>query len=209
MSVTELQSGFLVVKTFDRFYRDYVAKFSPEVDGYGFPRKDRPLSEARIQYRGVDRDGLSGYARSEIPAEAYMDVLERSERCSVEGVIRTLEDAREVWSRLDAERKDYEVIWAKVVTKIVPSPAGFHSIGYEPSMFFGDSHFSPSCDSMLFPRWHGTDSGVTVFLEYFGLLNKFGVFDQAKEAERFLVHYLSFDWTERGDFHIVEVFLPD
>ncbi len=61
---------------------------------------------------------------------------------------------------------------------------------------------------MLIPRWHGTDEEGTLFLDHFSKLNRHGLFPTAQEAETFLKYYLSFDWTETGDYEIAEVFLP-
>ena len=60
---------------------------------------------------------------------------------------------------------------------------------------------------MLIPRWHGTDEEGTLFLKYFKQLNSFGLFNSIENAKEFLEYYLSFDWTERGEFYITEVFL--
>jgi hypothetical protein len=86
------------------------------------------------------------------------------------------------------------------------APAGFSSIGFEPPFFYSD-HFSASCDCMLVPRWHGTDKEGALFKEYFQMLNQYGLFADPLTAERFLKYYLSFDWTETGDYCITEVFI--
>ena len=59
----------------------------------------------------------------------------------------------------------------------------------------------------LVPRWHGTDESGQLFLSYFRQLNRHGLFQAKSDAEEFLRYYLSFDWTERGDFEIAEVFI--
>jgi hypothetical protein len=62
---------------------------------------------------------------------------------------------------------------------------------------------------MLFPRWHGTDEEGELFIKYFNQLNSFGLFNSIETAEEFLQYYLSFDWTERDDYYIVEVLLDE
>ena len=47
------------------------------------------------------------------------------------------------------------------------------------------------------------------FLEYFKKLNKFGLLYTPTDAKDFLEYYLSFDWTETGEYKIAEVFLID
>jgi len=39
-------------------------------------------------------------------------------------------------------------------------------------------------------------------------LNRDGLFQSAAEASAFLTYYLSFDWTETGDYEIAEVWAP-
>jgi len=69
-------------------------------------------------------------------------------------------------------------------------------------------HFSASCDCLCFPRWHGTDPEGLLFREHFSRLNRDGLFRSAQEARAFLRYYLSFDWTETGEYEIAEVWAP-
>ena len=61
---------------------------------------------------------------------------------------------------------------------------------------------------MCFPRWHGTDPEGALFLSYFQRLNAKGLFDEPDVASAFLSFYLSFEWTEKGDYYIAEVWSP-
>jgi hypothetical protein len=62
--------------------------------------------------------------------------------------------------------------------------------------------------STCFPRWHGTDPEGVLFREHFERLNRHGLFESAQEASAFLAFYLSFDWTETGEYEIAEVWAP-
>ncbi len=140
-------------------------------------------------------------------AELWMGELEDRGRCEG-GYIFELEDAQVAYDRLGHEKPDYEVVWTRISGTASPRPPNFAHIGYEPTWFTGD-HFSASCDCMLIPRWHGTDEEGRLFIDYFGQLNRHGLFPSSQQAESFLEYYLSFDWTETGDHEIAEIFLPN
>ena len=199
--------GFLIVKTFARLYRDYVTDYGLKKDFYALPRLDKTPEEYRIQYRGLHRDALNDYEDSELPAEIRMAELAESERCW-DGFLFRLDDALEVFELLGESKPHYELVWSRTAGSGRRPPAGFAAIGHEPSWFAGD-HFSALCDCMVIPRWHGTDVDGTLFLDHFRRLNQHGLFSTAHEATEFLDYYLSFDWTERGDFLCAEVFIPE
>ena len=207
MPLSEVPAGFLLVKTFSRLYRDRAGRYNLKRDKYGIPRIDKMPEQFPIQYRGVDREGLYGSSRSELRAEMRMAEFEDLEKCSVEGIVLELGDAETIYDLLGNQRKDYEIIWARTANAARTVPEGFHSIGYEPDLFFSIEHISASCDSMLFPRWHGTDEAGSLFLNWFDKLNRHGLFSSPDEAEAFLKYYLSLDWTEQGNFETVEVFV--
>ncbi len=133
-----------------------------------------------------------------------MAELEKISKCE-DGFLFSSKDVQEVWSYL-GNPEDYEIIWTKIAGNNTKPPREFESIGFEPSYFSGD-HFSASCDCMLIPKWHGTDKEGTLFLEYFGKLNKYGLFEAVDIASEFLNYYLSFDWAETGEYEIAEVFI--
>lgn len=59
-------------------------------------------------------------------------------------------------------------------------------------------------------RYRGLDRNpLESFRVFFEALNSHGLFDSPDTATLFLRHYLSLEWTARGEFEIVEVFLPD
>ncbi len=199
-----IKSGFLIVKTFPKLYQDYVERYGLYRDVYAIPSIDKGPEDHGIQYRGLDRDALDPYENSETLAEIRMAELERAERCE-DGFLFDPKDIQDVLEFLD-NRWEFEVIWTRTVQSKSAPPKGYHSIGYEPSYFTGD-HFSASCDCMLFPRWHGTDEEGILFMGHFQKLNQHGMFNSQEEASDFLNYYLSFDWTETGEYEIAEVFL--
>ncbi|MBN1758878.1 MAG: hypothetical protein JW863_11200 [Chitinispirillaceae bacterium] len=200
-----IKAGFLLVKTYATIWSEYSKKYDLKKDFYGFPRIDRNPSEQRIQYRGLDRDALDAYKDSDNLAEIQMEELEKSGKCD-DGFLFDLTIAREIQELLKEKITEYEIIWTRIEGIDIAPPDGFKSIGFEPSFFVGD-HFSASSDCMIIPRWHGTDDEGTLFSKYFDKLNRYGLFESPEEAKSFLDYYLSFDWTETGEYEIAEVFI--
>jgi len=54
----KIEAGFLILKTYERLYRDYRNRYNLEKPFYAIPRIDQKPSDFRIQYRGLDRDAL-------------------------------------------------------------------------------------------------------------------------------------------------------
>jgi hypothetical protein len=202
----EINFGFLIVKTYPVIWSEYARKYDLQRDFYGLPRKDLNPSEQRIQYRGLDRDALDAYKDSENLAEIRMEELEKIGKC-YDGFLFDIDTARDVWGLLEAKKDEYEIVWTRIAGEKAPPPVGINSIGFEPSYFLGD-HFSASSDCMVIPRWHGTDDEGNLFAEHFKNLNRYGLFNTPEKAKTFLEYYLSFDWTETGDYEIAEVFIP-
>jgi len=46
-------------------------------------------------------------------------------------------------------------------------------------------------------------------LEYFKQLNQYGLFPSSEQAKKFLDFYLSFDWTETGEYEVAEIFIKE
>lgn len=201
----DVEAGFLIVKTFALLYRDHREKYPPYLEVYALPRSDREPEQSPVQYRGLDRDALDAYADSDLDAEVQLALLALENR-AVNGVVFSQQDAEEAFLLLGPLQTDYEIIWSRISDSRALPPDGFSPVGFEPTEFPGDP-FSASCDCMLFPRWHGTDEEGELFMPYFRQLNSHGMFATAATAQAFLDYYLSFDWTERGDFLIAEIFV--
>ncbi len=200
----EIEAGFLIVKTYQKLYLDYVTRYNLTRDWYAIPRIDKNPEQNPIQYRGLDRDALSEFEDSDILAEIRLAELNTADKC-FDGLIVQYTDAQEAYNYLD-DKQNYEIIWTRIAgCTHMPQP-DFLSIGFEPTYFVGD-HFAAQCDCMLFPRWHGTDDEGILFMNYFHKLNEYGLFNSPQEAREFLDYYLSFDWTETGDYGIAEVLI--
>jgi hypothetical protein len=205
-------SGFLVVKTYKRQYRDWLVDWvtKPDLipDIYALPRPDRQPGDYNLKYRGMDRDEISiDHKHRTLASLRVEDLIEEGK--AADGIFTNQSDALDLVTYLDeGDRLDYEIIWAKVADSPIVPPTGYRTVGFEATYFLGD-HFSAQCDCMLFPRWHGTDDEGTLFLEHFHKLNSYGMFDSIQDARNFLEYYRSFDWTEIGEYVIAEVFIPD
>ena len=109
------------------------------------------------------------------------------------------------WAEVEAPGV-YEPVGVRTAGSGAAPPDGLLRAGLEPS-YLPKGYFSPACDCMCFPRWHGTDPEGILFVEHFAKLNPFGLFDSAEDATSFSTYYEGFDWTERGPYSVAEVFL--
>jgi hypothetical protein len=214
-----IDQGFLIVEKYESLYDRYKERYNLTTARYAIPRIDLKPQDYRIQYRGIDRDclepneltprNLAEIRLSELfnqKESGYKDFY--PQELWYEEDFIPVELLEEIYNYLEKDKSNYETIFVKKADISCEIPKNFKSIGYEPSFFYSD-HFSASCDCMLFPRWHGTDKEGELFLNYFKQLNSFGLFDAIEIAKEFLEYYLSFDWTERGEFYITEVFLDE
>jgi hypothetical protein len=199
-----MNHGYLIVTKYEVLYRKYVHRYGEYVGFYAIPRKDKDPSELSIRYRGIDRDAMGDYKNGDDLAELYMAELAEKDQC-YDGFTFTESDARQAFDLLTTP-DDYELIWVRIADSGAAAPSGYQSIGFEPSYFEGD-HFSPSCDCMMFLRWHGTDEEGVLFLPYYRKLNPYGLFNSVADVHEFLEFYESFDWTEIGPYELVEIFI--
>ena len=199
-----LTSGFLVVKRFEHVYAAFAE--NPAFDNaiYALPLFGTTHERLSIRYRGVDREAVSPHAKGAL-AEMRLHEINGETFDGSDDFLSTREQALDILAWSNAEMPGvYEVVWARLASDDSPPPAGFELLGFEPTYFTRD-HFSAVCDSMCFPRWHGTDREGTLFRAHFERLNANGLFDGAAHAVEFLAYYRSFDWTETGEFEIASV----
>lgn len=201
-------SGFLVVKKFEVLHQEFCSKAEFDRAIYALPVKGTQPDQLTVRYRGIDRDALACFDEGSV-GEVRMEELKREGRVDPDDeLILSLDDARDVLRWMEQERPGvYEIVWTRIAVRGAEPPTGWRSLGFEPTYFGGD-HFSAICDCMCFPRWHGTDQEGTLFADYFSRLNSSGLFGDATTAKEFLDCYLSFDWTETGDYEIAEVWAP-
>jgi hypothetical protein len=198
-------SGFLVVKRYEALYREFAARPDFTLPIYALPLCGSDPERNTVRYRGLDRDAVTGRKCGTL-AEVRVHELEQDGAVDdLDNFLATFAEAEDVlqWAEMESPGA-YEIIWARIAGTGVFPPDRFVCLGFEPSYFTGD-HFSAICDCMCFPRWHGTDPDGTLFRRYFDQLNPRGLFSSAQLASEFLAYYLSFDWTETGDYEIAEV----
>jgi hypothetical protein len=202
-----VESGFLVVKRFEALYRAFAGDPKFDHDIYALPLFGTDPDRRTVKYRGLDREAIAPFAKGSL-AQIRMFELNGDDIDGSEDFLSTLDGARDVlgWANEEAPGT-FEIIWTRVAGVPDAVPAGFGPLGFEPTYFTSD-HFSAICDCMCFPRWHGTDAEGTLFRAHFDRLNASGLFDGAPDASAFLAYYLSFDWTETGDYEIAEVWAP-
>lgn len=215
MTVT---SAFLVVKTFERMYRDYLIKFEKY-------RKVEPrvtygpilLEQMPGKYRGVARNPIEpwiedfrGSGMIEVPTEqelaASLFIKDLADAGKAKfWFIFELDNARKLLTmiRPPVER---EIIWAKHMDKNDPPPPGTEILGYEPIDFGGD--FSSLITGVLFFRYFWTadldDPDGTRAKNYYSRLNKWGLFDTPDLARRYVDSFPLLPEHERPK-HIAEV----
>jgi hypothetical protein len=203
----DVASGFFLVRPARELYLEFQTKLELDIDIYGWPRKGRQFDAVGKSYHGTDRDPLGG-AGDEL-AEQRVDELENDKKAYSDGLIFDLADVNSVRDYLSADGR-YELIWAKEVTSADLTPAGFTSLGFEPTWFC--SPFSALCDCMFLPRWHGADPDNLDLIGHYDKLNAKGLFDTSTDAEAFLAHYLTFEWAEQPGAYtpyvFIEVFAP-
>lgn len=211
-------SGFLVVRSFSFLYRRFDKPVTIGRDVYAIPRTDRKAEASARQYRGIDREPLEAWSAEEleldypyIPKPTEPEACLRMSALESKGLVQdnfiaTQADALEVFRRLRVP-EEWDLIWAARVDRAHRPPEGSVLLGYEATYFCRD-HFSAVCDSMCFPRWHGTDQAGELFASYFQLLNHAALFNSPEDAQRFLQFYRSTNWTETGDYAIAEIRAP-
>lgn len=200
-------SSFFVVKRFDVLYREFAANPAFTSAIYALPVAGRDPSSSRVRYAGIDRDPIRPYLKGSLAQIRMAEIAKQQGRDVFdEELLASLPEAEDVlaWTQDEAPGV-YEIVWARVAATTEAAPTDFVRQGFEPTYFNYGGHFSALCDALAFPRWHGTDREGTAFREHYERLNVHGLFDDANSATDYLEHYLSFDWTERGDFEIIEV----
>ncbi len=218
--MTALESAFLIVRKFDVLYRSHGYRTPRGTQIYSLPQEGIEPDAVRKKYRGLDGEPLTGLPLDSLAKilrfnAAAVPIVERTATLAMaqlsaapgaqeDFLLTSFEDARDVYLTL-GEPKDWEIVWARLTEESGQAPPQSVRLGCEPS-YYPDGYFSALCDCMCFPRWHGTDEAGTLFADYHARLNAHGLFESQHDAAEFLRFYLSFDWTETGEYSIVEVY---
>lgn len=212
--MTSPDSGYLVARTFYYMYEHFSRPAAPGDYVYSIPTLGASPKELLVQYRGLGRDVLSATYPKIEAVKPPLDSGGAHELAKLEEEGLSEEDFIFEWSAVERvlaaldDPQGWEVIWTKDEDASVFPPAATTLAGYEPTWFIGD-HFSPLCDAMFFPRWHGTDSEGTLFRDFHQALNENGLFASSDMARSFADLYEAQDWAESGPFTVAAVFLVE
>lgn len=217
-SEVEIIAGFLIVKTFERMYRDYLARLDRMrlSDESKEERDPIPLEQMPGRYRSIARDPIFSWyeewrgadvvdepIEQELDAHRFMTELNESGRA--EGFFIFAEnDARKLFAmiRSPVER---EIMWARRVDRDVPPPLNTAVLGYEPISFDGD--FSSVITSVVFFRYRrSADPGGKYAKLLHAGLNKWGLFHTPTSAQEYVdsIPQKELPWQDRPG-HIAEV----
>jgi hypothetical protein len=173
------------------------------------------------QYRGVCRDPLFSWDEkdeevfrgsgmvvepedAELEAHLAIGRLDKAQKADYDFIkLKSHEDAINVFNLIQVP-VEREIIWIRDAESDLSGLPDYPLLGYEPSWLGGD-WFSAISDCRCFPRWHGTDIEGELFKVHHDNLNQYALFNTPKMARDFLEYYLSFDWTETGEYVITEV----
>lgn len=189
----EINSGFCIVEKYDYVYNKELVRFNevPGIKPYALPYGDKPQKT----YLGI------GNISHE---KMIQDFIFYSESC-----LKSEEDVIEIKNTLFSE-ESCDVVWFRVYSSAAIAPEGYKSCGYDitfvPEI---NGAYSIINDCMFICKWHGCDKEGTAFLDFFTSLNDNGLFDDVETAILYMKYYLSFEWTERGEFSIYEIFRKD
>ena len=182
----DMESGFCFIENFDYAYKKALPKFNKnKIKAYGLPYDDTPVKK----YLGI------GIALEENISENYDENALDSEEEAI--TLKNLLDKPEFC----------DVVWYRIFGSLSDIPKAYYFYGYDIT-FIPKIHgaFSIINDCMFLCKWHGCDKEGTAFNHYFTRLNENGLFETATEAIDYMKHYLSFDWSERGEYCICEIF---
>ena len=186
----EIEAGFCIVEKYDYVYQKELPRFNEKIGikPYGLPYDDKP----KKMYLGI---GNLSYENATQTCRFYSESCLKSENEVI--VIRDTLFSKE----------HCDVVWFKVYGSIANAPNGYESCGYDitfvPEI---NGAYSIINDCMFICKWHGCDYEGTTFHDYFIALNNNGLFSDIEIAIRYMKYYLSFEWTERGEFCICEIF---
>ncbi|MCP4263621.1 MAG: hypothetical protein GY774_39855 [Planctomycetes bacterium] len=211
-------SGFMIVKTFERMYRDYLIRFEKyrKVKS-GISYDPIPLEQMSGKYRGIARNPIAPWiedfrgsgmieepTEQELDASLFMNDLTVARKAENDFIFE-LDNACKLLTKIHPP-VEREIIWARRIDKNDPPPPGTEILGYEPIDFDGD--FSSLIAHVLFFRYGWTadfdDPDGVRAKNYYSHLNKWGLFDTPDLARRYVDSFPLLPEHERPE-HIAEV----
>ena len=199
----EIKAGFLVVKTFERMCREYLANFE-EWWQVKYPRADPMLPEQMPgKYRGIARDpiqpwisalrdsGVNEPTEQELAASLFMEELTKSGKAQ-DDFIFALDDAKELLEKIPPP-VERQIIWAGRIDRADPPPSGTVVSGYEPTLFYPNDHSSVLGDNAFFVYRRPDNEDHEKKTDLRGChtrLNKWGLFDTSAKAKQYLNFFL-------------------
>ena len=196
----EVSSGFLVVKTFERMYREYPVNIELYQQAYNEILHPVPLEQMPGKYRGIDRDpiqpwveGLRGSGiveptEHELAASLFMDELTESGK-AYDDFIFTLDDARKLLEMIPPP-VEREIIWTRRIDKADPPPPETVLLGYDPTSFYAGEHESLIAGEAFFRYLRIADIDDPEDRErasiHHARLNKWGLFDTPAHAKEYI-----------------------
>lgn len=192
-------AGFLVVKTFERKCREYVAFFEQwwQVEHPG--SEHIHLDQMPGKYRGIDRDPIQPWIEAlrdsgvvepteqELAASLFMEEL-TDVRKAEDDFIFALDDAKRLLEMIPPP-VEREIIWARRMDRADPPPPETVVLGYEPTAFYASEHESVIASIAFFRYWRGDeqkDPKKMRFRAYHARLNRWGLFDTPTDAQQYL-----------------------
>lgn len=206
-------SQFITAKRYSDLYEEEFKRRKNDIQKlkdigktiYAIPYNEKPSKV----YNGADRQGLDVTSKTkkqlsndekQILDKFYKNVYYADE-------LMESEDTALCFLNLFEEAENYDLLWVKSTYSKDSVPNGYKFIGYDITYIPDFSGaFSIICDCMFLPRWHGFDDEGTLFIPDFYKLNNDGLFNTKEDAYSYMIKYLSEDWSERGDYCILEIY---
>ena len=215
----EVTSGFLIVKTFERMCREYLANFRERWQGK-YPNTEPILLEHMPgKYRGIARDpiqpwveGLRGSGvveptEQELAASLFMDELTESGK-AYDDFIFVLDDARRLLEMI-APPVEREMIWARRIDSTDPPPPDTVVLGYDPTSFYPDEHDSLIAAEAFFRYYQTADIYGPEDEErarvHHARLNMWGLFDTPAHAKEYMNSFPPTTTTRELPDYIAEI----
>ena len=209
----EVTSGFLIVKTFDRMYHEYLVRFEEWRKIEQPSAQPRRLEQMPGKYRGIDREpiqpwleefrgtGVAEPTEQELDVSLYMEELTKSGKADKDFFF-LLDDAKKLIEMIPPP-VEREIVWARRIDKDDEPPLGSTILGYDPTEFYTPNHSSIIAYTIFFPYRIGPDlkdpKGERAKI-YYPKLNKYGLFDKPDHAREFVDSFPLLPEHERPDY---------